>query len=274
MFEENEDLVEEETTENVEEQTTEENVQEESIDNVDNTEEIDKEQEKTITFTKDEVNEMVAKRSARIEAKLRREFEKKYGRAENVLKAGLQKDNLEDAVSELETYYKNEGVNIPTYNPDFNHYDMEAGAEKEANSIIESGYDDVVEEVDRLANIGVDNMSPREKIVFRKLADYRQSAEKRQELSSIGVKAEVIDSKEFKDFASQFNSNTSMKKVYELYTKTLPKEPVEKIGSMKNGNTQEEKTYYTPDEVDKLTSEELDDPVIFKRVHESMQKWK
>ena len=101
MFEENENLVEEETTENVEEQTTEENVQEESIDNVDNTEEIDKEQEKTITFTKDEVNEMVAKRSARIEAKLRREFEKKYGRAENVLKAGLQKDNLEDAVSEL-----------------------------------------------------------------------------------------------------------------------------------------------------------------------------
>jgi len=277
MFEENENLVEEETTENVEEQTTEENVQdvqEESTENVDNTEEVEEEQEKPITFTKDEVNEIVAKKSARIEAKLRREYEKKYGRAENVLKAGLQKDNLEDAVSELETYYKNEGVNIPTYNPDFNRYDMEAGAEKEANSIIDSGYEDVVEEVDRLANIGVDNMTPREKIVFKKLAEYRQVEERKQELSSIGVKADVIDSNEFKEFANQFNSNTSMKKVYELYTKTLPKEPVEKIGSMKNGNTQEEKTYYTPDEVDKLTSEELDDPVIFKRVHESMQKWK
>ena len=42
---------------------------------------------------------------------------------------------------------------------------------------------------------------------------------------------------------------------------------------MKNGNTQEEKTYYSPEDVDKLTEKDLDDPIIFKRVRESMSKW-
>ena len=45
------------------------------------------------------------------------------------------------------------------------------------------------------------------------------------------------------------------------------------MGSMKNGNAQEEKTYYSPEDVDKLTSEELDDPKIFERVRKSMEKW-
>ena len=103
---------------------------------------------------------------------------------------------------------------------------------------------------------------------------YRKSEENRKELFSIGVKEDVIDSKEFKDFSNQFNSSTPISKVYELYTKTLDKPKVEKIGSMKNNNTKEEKTYYSPEDVDKLTPEDYDDPVIFKRVHDSMAKWK
>lgn len=281
MFEENENLVEEETTENAEELTAEENVEDNGEVEDDVTEEeveSEEPQEPVKKYTEDELNQRVddllAKKLARKEAKIRREYEKKYGRAETVLKAGLQKDSLEDAVSELEAYYENEGVQIPKYDPEYNHYDMEAGAEKEANSIIESGYDEVKDEVDRLAKIGVDKMTPREKIVFSKLAEYRKSEDNRKELASIGVKDDVIDSKEFKDFATQFTQNTPISRVYELYTKTLDKPKVEKIGSMKNGNSQEEKTYYTPEEVDKLTPEDYDDPVIFKRVHDSMAKWK
>ena len=35
----------------------------------------------------------------------------------------------------------------------------------------------------------------------------------------------------------------------------------------------EEKTEYTPEEVDRLTEKDLDNPVIFERVRKSMLKW-
>ena len=280
MFEENENLVEEETTENAEEQTAEEIVEEdngkilEESSTEEKVEEEPKEQEKV--YTEEEFNnrldEILAKKIARKEAKIRREYERKYGEAENILKAGLEKDTFEDAVDELKNFYTEKGVQIPKYEP--SPREAEILADAEAREIIDSGYDDIVEEVDRLAEIGVDNMTPREKIVFSKLAEYRKSEEERRELASIGVKDDVIDSKEFQEFSSQFTSNTPISKVYELYTKTLDKPKIEKIGSMKNGNSQEEKTYYSPEDVDKLTPEDYDNPVIFKRVHDSMAKWK
>ena len=280
MFEENENLVEEETTENAEEQAAEEIVEEdngkilEESSTEEKVEEEPKEQEKV--YTEEEFNnrldEILAKKIARKEAKIRREYERKYGEAENILKAGLEKDTFEDAVDELKNFYTEKGVQIPKYEP--SPREAEILADAEAREIIDSGYDDIVEEVDRLAEIGVDNMTPREKIVFSKLAEYRKSEEERRELASIGVKDDVIDSKEFQEFSSQFTSNTPISKVYELYTKTLDKPKIEKIGSMKNGNSQEEKTYYSPEDVDKLTPEDYDNPVIFKRVHDSMAKWK
>ena len=97
--------------------------------------------------------------------------------------------------------------------------------------------------------------------------------EQKKELASIGVKEELINSEEFKNFKKQFNSNTYVKSIYELYAKTMDKPHIEKMGSMKNGDTRQEKDYYTPEEVDRLTEEDYDDPVIFNRVRESMKKW-
>ena len=45
------------------------------------------------------------------------------------------------------------------------------------------------------------------------------------------------------------------------------------MGSMKNGSHSEEKTYYSPEDVDKLTPQDFDNPVIFRNVRESMKKW-
>ena len=42
---------------------------------------------------------------------------------------------------------------------------------------------------------------------------------------------------------------------------------------MKNGSTEEAKTFYTPEEADKLTEKDLENPVIFKNVRNSMLKW-
>ena len=219
------------------------------------------------TFTKEQVDEMIAKKIARKEAKIRREYEKKYGRAETVLKAGLQKDNFEEAVTELENYYTQEGVNIPK--TQYSQRDTEILANAEANEIIESGYDDIVEEVDRLARIGVENMSTSDKIIFQKLAEERKRIEDENDLSSIGISKDSLTD-EFKNFAKNLDPKMSTKEKYEFYLKYKPKKEVRKMGSMESGPTNKVKEYYTAEEISRLTDEELDNPQIWEAVRKSM----
>lgn len=276
MFEESENLV-EDATEKVEEQTTEENVQEES-DTEDTTNEVVDEQDEDVvdeveepvveTFTKEQVDEMLAKKIARKEAKIRKEYEKKYGRAETVLKAGLQKDNFEDAVSELEDYYTQEGVKIPETHS-YSKRETEILAKAEADEIIDAGYDEIVEEVDRLANIGVDNMSESDKIIFSKLAEERKRIEENKDLASIGLTRESLTD-DFKEFAKNLDPNMSIKKQYEFYEKFKPKKEVRKMGSMETGATSKVKDHYTAEEISKLTEADLDNPDVWKAVRKSM----
>ena len=276
MFEEAKEPV-ADAAENVEEQTTEEIVEsgeDESVESTDveNTEEVVEEPQEP-TFTKDQVDEMVAKKLARKEAKIRREYEKKYGRAETVLKAGLQKDNFEDAVTELENYYKEEGVQIPTYQ--YSERDTEILAKAEAEEIIDSGYDDLVEEVDRLAGIGVENMSKRDRIIFQRLAEERKKVEEERELKSLGIGKDT-DTNDFKEFSKKLNPSLSMKDKYEMYLKFKPAPKVETIGSMKNTKEKDSgvKDFYTRDEALKFTKSDFDkNPELYKAVEKSMLKW-
>lgn len=275
MFEENENLVtdvtenaEQQTAEEIVEETTESDVVDESTSNEETVEEPVVE-----TFTKEQVDEMIAKKLARKEAKIRREYEKKYSRAETVLKAGLQKDNFEEAVTELENYYTQEGVNIPK--TQYSERDTEILANAEANEIIESGYDDLVEEVDRLASIGVENMSSRDKIIFNKIASERKRIEEEKELASIGIGKDSITD-EFKEFSKKLNPSLTMKEKYEMYTKFKPKPKVEPIGSLKNTTNKDSgvKDFYTREEALKFTKKDFDkNPALFKAVENSMSKW-
>ena len=275
MFEENENLV-TDVTENVEQQTTEEIVDETTeSDVVDESTSNEETVEEPVveTFTKEQVDEMIAKKLARKEAKIRREYEKKYGRAETVLKAGLQKDNFEEAVTELENYYTQEGVNIPK--TQYSERDTEILANAEANEIIESGYDDLVEEVDRYASIGVENMSDRDKIIFNKIASERKRIEEEKELASIGIGKDLITD-EFKEFSKKLNPSLTMKEKYEMYTKFKPKPKVEPIGSLKNTTNKDSgvKDFYTREEALKFTKKDFDkNPALFKAVENSMSKW-
>lgn len=262
---EEENLVTEEVAENVEGTTEQTEGQVEQV----TTEPVEE------TFTKAQVDEMIAKKLARKEAKIRKDFEKKYGRAENIVKAGLGVDSFEEGVNQLEDFYKKKGVDIPNLSA-YNDYDMQAGAEKEANEIIESGFEEVVEEVERLADIGFNNMTPREKAMFQKLADYRKTTETHRELAKMGVKEDVYASKEFKDFASKFNSNTPVVDIYNIYAQTQPKPKVETMGSMKNtvNNDSGVKDFYTRDEALKFTKKDFDkNPALFKAVEKSMLRW-
>ena len=259
---ENENLVLDDT-ENVETVTTEETTGEEQVEIP------------VKTYTQEEVDDIVGKRLARNTAKIRKEYTKKYGDLENVLKAGTGKDNLVELTDTFREFYTQKGIHIPS-EPTYSGRDIEVLAKAEADDIINAGFEEVVEEVDRLAELGIENMSAREKQVFKELAEYRQNAERSNELSKLGVTEDVYNSKEFKDFASKFGTNTTITEIYEIYNKMQPKKEVRTMGSLKNNTTNDTgvKDFYTRDEALKFTKKDFDNnPELFKAVEKSMLKW-
>jgi hypothetical protein len=266
MFEENNLSLE---TENVE-QTTEQTIETEPVK----------------MYTEEEfntrMNELLPKKLERAKAKMRREFEEEYAgykEAEAVLNAGLGTSNIGDATNELKEFYKQKGVDIPRYQPEVTYSDEEVGvlANHEAQKIIDAGFDEVIDEVNRLAEKGLDGMSTKEKRLFKQLADYRQREESRIELAQIGVGAEVLDDADFQAFEKKLNPNMSAKEKYEMYLQTKPKAHIEPIGSMRGIKTGEPavKEFYTHEEAMKFTKADFDkNPALFKAVTNSMQKWR
>ena len=241
---EHENLVVEETAENVE-HTTEETAK---------------------TYTEAEFNakldEVLGKKIARKEAKIRKEYERKYGNLEEVLKAGTGKESVEEMTNTFAEFYRQKGITIPE-KPTYSTKDIEVLARAEAEDIIRSGYDEVVEEVDRLTDIGVGNMTAREKAVFKVLAEHRQSAERSKELTKLGVTEDVFNSQEFKEFAGKFNAT---------------KKEIKTMGSMKTTSSADNgvKDFYTRDEALKFSKKDFDEnPALFAAVVKSSQsgKW-
>ena len=228
------------------------------------------------TYTQEEVDAIVGKRLARQEAKIRKENDRKYGGLMDVLKAGTGKESIEEVKDTFTQFYESKGIKIQK-EPEYSQRDIEVLARAEAEEFIRSGFEDVVEEVDRLAEIGAANMTAREKAVFKVLAEHRQSAERGRELSAIGVTEDVYNSDEFKSFASQFNPNIPVKDVYDIYRKTQPKKEYKTMGSIKNTPTDNGavKDYYSPEEARKFTVQDFNkNPELYKRVVESSYKWK
>jgi len=270
-MEDNKELV--ENTENVEELTTEEKVE----GTTEPTEEVVETPSETVetpakTYTDADVDEIVKKKLHRQEQKLNREFNKqmsKYKRAEEVLNAGLGTSNIEEATNNLTNFYKEKGIKIPEYHEQRSEHEIEVLAKDEANSIIDAGYDEIVEEVEKLAEIGIDNMSKRDKIMFQILANERTKLENEKEIASLGVSKEELESSEFKAFSDKYPS-LSLKDKYELYSQIKPKKIVNKMGSMKNGQASQVKDYYTEEEISRLTEDDLNNPQVWEAVRKSM----
>lgn len=259
----NEELVNE--TENVEETTEEITTETEDAEEVTSDEGLVEEKPVEEMIPKSMAEEMVKKRLARQENKLRKEYAKKYGRLETVVNTGLGTENTEEAVEKLTEFYKSKGISIPS-EPQYSPRDLEVLASAEADEIINDGYESIVEEVNRMAQMG-DSMSQRDKLVFTKLANKRKELEEKKELAAMGV-TELDD--DFLNFESKLNPSLSMKEKYEMYLAQKPKKQNNIIGSMKGSPENKVKDYYSPDEIAKLTEEDLDDPKIWEAVRKSM----
>lgn len=262
-FIENESEVLEQTNdaENTDTQTVEENVGE-----VDDTT-----HGREKVFTQEELNDIVSRRVARAENRVKREYEEKYSKLDNTLNTALGTNSPEESADRLIEFYKEQGINIPD-EPRYSERDLELLAKAEAEAIINSSYEDLVDEVDRLANKGIDNMTRREKLVFKSLAEERQRQEQIKELASIGVGEDTLSNKDFRNFADKFDkSKVSMKEIYEMYEKTIPKKEVKPIGSMKS-DKKDDKEFFTSEELKKLSMDDLRNDNIWKKARASMTR--
>lgn len=247
---------EEQVAENVEAITTEETVEEDP----------------KIYSEKDfnaKLDEVLPKKISRAEARIRKEYDKKYGNLENVLRAGTGKNTVEEMTDVFAEHYEKRGIPI-NRNPGYSDGDIETLAKADAADIISGGYDEVAEELNRLDKIGFDKMTKREKVCFRVLAEHRKNTDVQNELEKIGVTEEVYNSKKFKDFSGKFNSSTPITEIYKIFMKTQPKKDIKPMGSMKNAPVNEVKDFYSAEEISKMTVEDLKNPKVWEAVRRSM----
>jgi hypothetical protein len=253
-------------TENVETETTEE-IMGEGIELTDTAEVATEEKEEVKKSLKQllkedeeyqkQFNTMVQNRLERVE----RSYQKKmagYKDVENVLRSTLNISDDAEVDTELRKYYEQEGINLPEkYNPGLSEREIEALAIMDVREIEEDGYEAMVDEANRLAKIGYNNLSKREKKVFESLANTLTRENETKALLKVGANKDLLEDKNFKEFRSKFATSTPIEFVYELYNKQS-KPVYETPGSMKNVKTADKKTIFTDEDIAKMTDEELE----------------
>lgn len=267
---------------NEDENELDENLVEET-NNVDNVEEVvdnneteeTPAQEEVHTYTQEDVDKILEARTNSINRKHQKELDK-YRKAESILKQGLGVDNIDDINSQLTEFYTGQGIEIKD-NSSLNDRDEKVLARADINEIISYGDEEVLETAKELAN--KKNRTVREETVLNGLMKEIGIKQATAELSKAGADKTIYESDGFKTFASQFNPDVSVTKIYDLYTKTIPqKKQPETPGSMKSLQVDNQvKEFYTPEEAKKFTDADYDrNPALFDAVVRSMQsgKWK
>lgn len=267
----------EEVVENVDESTNGENQQD--VENNDSQDVPEKKSFRDLLRENPEYqerfNELVQRRVSAKERSVREEYDKKYSKIDNVLKYGLQANDIDDAADKLKQYYEDNGVTIPdVVEQRYSQDDLMKLARMDADEISDMGIDEVIEETERLSKKGPDNMSAREKLTFKFLAEKRNEYETTSELLKNGAKKEVYESKEYREFAKKFEgSKFSAKEIYDFYKEKQPKDEVKPLGSMANNSNDKTQRLYTPEQAAQLSKEDMSNPEIFKAVQESMKHW-
>lgn len=282
----------------VTENVTEEN--EEVLQDNENVEEFtDTEEEKEPTSKEDVKEEKLytkAEMDAEVEriAKLRetRAYKKsemkaqkeidKYKEIFDTLKVGMGKDNVDEISSSLKDFYKEQGIDIPEKSNSLSEKEETILAKAYAKEIIELGEDEINEVASAIYNKPLNQRTIRDKVLFNELGEYMMNKKAEDDLKSKGINTEVLQDAEFKKFASKFSSSTALSEIYDMYSKLNSNKEAEKktppasTGSVRNTakTTDKYREDYTPEEVSKLTTKDLDDPKLMKAVEKSMEKWK
>ena len=83
------------------------------------------------TYTQEEVDAIVGKAKARARAKIEKDYQRKYGGLEEVLKAGTGKESVEEMTDTFAEFYRKKGIQIPQ-KPSYSAKDIDVLARAEA----------------------------------------------------------------------------------------------------------------------------------------------
>lgn len=267
------------------------NEEKEEIVNQDNASdmEINNEEEKK-TFTLEEVEEMKSKLKEEYETSFDEKFNKRWGHEMskrnrenagkdeliNLLKTQTGKEDIEEL---LNLSYEQYGLERPTIS---NSKDDEILGKYDAKEILDLDDESIEEEANRLASIS--KRTAREQAAFMEIGNYLTSkkleAQRKKEIEEAGIDEAILNNQEFKEFSSKFNENTSLKDIYDIYSKTKSNTKKEKpfnAGSLKGtnkSNKNEVKDFYSYEESLNFTREDFNkNPTLFKAIENSMQHW-
>lgn len=254
-----------EEIENDEEQTSQENVQEEETPVVETTEETveetTEEQPQGKFYTDEEfnkaVNEAADRRVARKMKKYEREMDK-YKDTENVLKSQVGGENIDEINENLRKLYTDNGVELParyvSEDKDYIRYQ----AERDSKDIIAEGYETIKEEAGKLANQGYDNLSEKDRLIFNNLVDELNREDDVKALKGLNIDPSILEDADFIEFRNQFNRGTSISKIYDMYSGTKEETEIKTPGDLSNNSSTFEKEFFTDEEIEKMTDEELE----------------
>ncbi len=212
------------------------------------------------TYTEEEYQRAINK----IIARERSKYEKQINPLINTLKAGgFEEDTIPELTNSLQKSYENQGINIPKYDQMLTEKEQKALAKADAEEVIDLG-----EEVMRQTFAELyskPDRSVREEELMYLISQEHSKRMAKKDLLELGADPDkVLNDSKFKDFASKWSNNVSVKEIYQAYTK-LNNKPVQRpasAGSVKNNESETSK--YTQAKLDNMTAQEIakiwDDP--------------
>lgn len=264
----------------------EENVDLEELDTIDTSEDSTEEteqQKNTKTYSEEEYLAEIERVKAQMKednqkawnkrwgqekAKMEREFAKK-NEAVNLFMQQTNTTNVDDL---LNYSYEQYGVERPSVKP--NSKDEEILGKYDAKEILELNDEMIEEEANRLAGI---KRTAREEATFVELGNYlttkKAEAQRKKEIKENGFDEEIVNSDDFKEFSKKFAEKTSLKDIYDIYSKTTGKvkEKPFSAGSANGKAVKEDTEYFTVDEFNALTEKDLEDERIYRKAMKTME---
>lgn len=212
------------------------------------------------TYTEEEYQRAINK----IIARERSRYEKQINPLINTLKAGgFEEDTLPALTNSIQKSYENQGINIPKYDQMLTEKEQKALAKADAEEVIDLGEEVMKQTFAEL--YAKEDRSVREEELMYLISQEHSKRMAKKDLLELGADPDkVLNDSKFKDFASKWSDNVSVKEIYQAYKKINDK-PVQKpasAGSVKNNES--ETSRYTQAKIDNMTPQEMakawDDP--------------
>lgn len=202
----------------------------------------------------------------------------KYEQLESIMKSALGANDIDDVITKSKEFYREQGIQIPEIinKSSYNEREEMILAKAYAEQTISLGKEVMEEEASRIASIPEKERSLRDKTIFNNVCQELYKIKDEESLKSKGYDTKILSDSDFTTFRKQFNFNTPVSQIVEMYQKVSGNRPSQpqSPGSARTTQTNNEiKDYYTPEEVRNFTEEDLDNPKLMEAIDRSMLRW-